>query len=299
MRQTDLIGYRNRLGLAMNGIKAGIVWGVMLALLALAIPAFTRADARHEFKAGLWSGSAISDRQCQINQRYPNGEWLAILLSRQGGLSVVIAKDGFDFYERDLVAFVRTDALELGNFRIEVLDVDSFRVVLGAEEGHVEALRRGFALYVETDPQTFRFDLTGSNKALLRLAKCAAALDDKPKPRFGEQATRVGPPPTGSGYVAFAAGQRSCAEFVAARQQPDDGETINYRYAVEQWVAGYLTATNKNLNDSENILGNMNLGHALTLLETLCLEDENAKLAQAAELLVFLLYPNRARDSDK
>ena len=94
----------------------------------------------------------------------------------------------------------------------------------------------------------------------------------------------------GGGYMSYTG---SCGQIVGAhdKQLENPGLYTAYKY----WLEGYVTATNYNLPDTVNILGNSDIISAMLWIVNHCKQNPLSQVNQAAEHLVRELYPKRHR----
>ncbi len=100
------------------------------------------------------------------------------------------------------------------------------------------------------------------------------------------------------------AGQRtngkmpSCGQYVVARDEGRRGDDINQNVFIS-WVAGYITAYNRQTPDTYSIRGQTDLEAMLLWLDNYCKEKPLGTFAYAMALLTNELHPKRIRRAPK
>jgi hypothetical protein len=95
-------------------------------------------------------------------------------------------------------------------------------------------------------------------------------------------ADQVGP------YATMGIGVLSCGAYNEARKKGTDRSfTI--------WIGGYITTTNYNLKDTNDIAGSTDLDGMMGWLDNWCQANPTKNFAYAAWHLVNFLYPSRKR----
>ncbi len=90
--------------------------------------------------------------------------------------------------------------------------------------------------------------------------------------------------------VQYGAGLRTCAEFVAAKEEQPAVEV-----EVLDWLAGYVSGTNLAFIRINSVLGDTNLGGAASWLGTFCRTHPTTLVAVATDVLVANSRASRAR----
>lgn len=96
-------------------------------------------------------------------------------------------------------------------------------------------------------------------------------------------------------YVFVFKGQLgSCGQYVAARNEGRRGEYRKQNIHVS-WIAGYLTAYNRQTPDTYDIRGQTDMSAMLLWLENYCKQNPLTAFAQTVERLTDELHPKRIR----
>ncbi len=90
----------------------------------------------------------------------------------------------------------------------------------------------------------------------------------------------------------------SCGQYVVARDEGRRGDYINQNVFIS-WVAGYITAYNRQTPDTYSIRGQTDLSAMLLWLENYCKEKPLGTFAYAMALLTNKLHPKRIRRAPK
>jgi len=102
-------------------------------------------------------------------------------------------------------------------------------------------------------------------------------------------------------YRAYGVGPKKCALYVQLRERKLPGKYIVKDYentdeVVAQWVAGYMTAHNRYVQDTFDVTAAAGEDKVMGWLEWLCRENPEQPFVSAVEDLAFRLHGNRHKD---
>jgi len=117
-------------------------------------------------------------------------------------------------------------------------------------------------------------------KRLLVLVLLCVAL-----PAFGADANR--------NYKTI--GARSCGAYIDERNRLDDTRTM---VAIEDWVAGWITAYNVQTPDTYDIMGSADLKSVMLWIEDWCKANPLKHLSNAMDSFAEEQYPSRKRKKE-
>ena len=102
-------------------------------------------------------------------------------------------------------------------------------------------------------------------------------------------------------YRAYGVGPKKCAVYIQLRERklPGDHSARDYENTdevVAQWVAGYMTAHNRYVQDTFDVTAAAGKDKVMGWLESLCRENPEQPFVSAVEDLAFRLHAKRTKD---
>ena len=91
-------------------------------------------------------------------------------------------------------------------------------------------------------------------------------------------------------YWIYGVGRQVCETYLEARDNGGFSE-ISYK----NWIAGYLTASNRSLDDTYNLLGETEFGGALSWVDVYCRKHPKNTIYMAMANFNAVYYPNRKK----
>ena len=103
-------------------------------------------------------------------------------------------------------------------------------------------------------------------------------------------------------YRAYGIGPKKCALYIQLRERklPGDHSAKDYENTdkvVAQWVAGYMTAHNRYVQDTFDVTAAAGKDKVMGWLESLCRENPVQPFVSAVEDLAFRLHAMRTKDA--
>ena len=143
--------------------------------------AFAGAAAAQEYDVRGWQGWSHRDDatgrfiSCTVSARYDNGQSIVFAINANRAFVVALGNREWtlevgEFYSARLTI----DGHDFGVTRFEAYDESEARIVIPYTPDALGRLRKGYVLRLETREANYRYQLTGSGKALDWLRDCFA-----------------------------------------------------------------------------------------------------------------------------
>lgn len=103
-------------------------------------------------------------------------------------------------------------------------------------------------------------------------------------------------------YRAYGVGPKKCAVYIQLRERKLPGTNSAKDYentdeVVAQWVAGYMTAHNRYVQDTFDVTAAAGKDKVMGWLESLCRSNPGQPFVSAVEDLAFRLHAKRTKDA--
>jgi hypothetical protein len=90
-------------------------------------------------------------------------------------------------------------------------------------------------------------------------------------------------------FQILGAGTVQCSSF--------PGATPQQRLYVETWLAGYITALNRTMPDTYNLIGNVPIERVMSMIGEWCSQTPDARLAEVIHRIAVTAHANRVRQA--
>jgi len=91
-------------------------------------------------------------------------------------------------------------------------------------------------------------------------------------------------------YWIYGVGRQTCETYLEARKTGDYSE-ISYK----NWISGYVTASNRSLENTYTLLGENDFQGALAWIDNYCAKNTKNSIYMAVENMRAVYYPKRKK----
>ena len=92
-------------------------------------------------------------------------------------------------------------------------------------------------------------------------------------------------------YWIYGVGRQTCETYLEARKTGDYSE-ISYK----NWISGYITASNRSLENTYTLLGENDFQGALSWIDHYCEKNGKNSIYMAVENMRAVYYPSRKKE---